>query len=59
MTHPTAPHLDDSHDDGLVHSHGWASEPAMPPSQHRQPQVAAAHAVPTPSTAYQDDRRAH
>ena len=57
MTERNAPHLDDSHDDGLVHSHGWASEPAIAPSLHRQPQVAAAHAVPTPSTAYHDDRQ--
>ncbi|MCQ4161762.1 hypothetical protein NON00_17755 [Roseomonas sp. GC11] len=54
-----APHLDDSHDDGLVHSHGWASEPAMPTTLRGLKTVPQAHIVPTPSTAFRDDQMDH
>lgn len=45
---------EDNFDDGLVHNHAWAHEPAMTPS--RLPPVAHAASVPTPSTVLHDDR---
>lgn len=47
---------DDNFDDGLVHSHGWATEPAMSPAQHGLKAPPQAASIPTPSTAYHDDK---
>lgn len=43
---------DDMFDDGLVHSHSWASEPAKPADA---PLIADASAFQTPSTVHQDE----
>ena len=39
----------DDFDDGLVHSHGWATEPAIPPSLHGLKAPPQASSIPTPS----------
>lgn len=49
MTH------DDNFDDGLVHGHGWATEPAIPPAMHGMKGPPEAASIPTPSTAFRDD----
>jgi len=43
-------------DDGLVHGHSWAMEPAIPPAQHGLKAPPQAGDIPTPSTALHDDR---
>ncbi|HWL83433.1 MAG TPA: hypothetical protein VNR89_20970 [Roseomonas sp.] len=43
-------------DDGLVHGHSWATEPAIPPAQHGRKAPPDTAAIPTPSTAFHDDR---
>jgi len=50
--------MNDEHDfdDGLVHGHSWATEPAIPSAQRNLKGPPEAAAVPTPSTAYHDDR---
>ncbi|WP_161600745.1 hypothetical protein [Teichococcus oryzae] len=47
------------YDDGLVHSHSWATEPPTAPAGRGLKAVADAAAVPTPSTAYRDDQMDH
>ncbi|WP_160937871.1 hypothetical protein [Teichococcus coralli] len=42
-------------DDGLVHGHSWATEPAIAPAQHGRKGPPDAEAIPTPSTAFHDD----
>jgi hypothetical protein len=42
-------------DDGLVHNHGWATEPATAAGMHRRPGPPDTSLIPTPSTAYRDD----
>jgi hypothetical protein len=45
---------EENFDDGLVHNHAWAQEPALAPSVLLP--VAHAPSVPTPSTVLHDDR---
>ncbi|MFC7556978.1 hypothetical protein ACFQU7_39370 [Pseudoroseomonas wenyumeiae] len=45
---------EDDFDDGLVHNHIWAQEPAVMPTGLVP--VAQAASVPTPSTVLHDDR---
>jgi hypothetical protein len=45
---------EENFDDGLVHNHAWAQEPAMPPAALLP--VAQAASATTPSTVLHDDR---
>ncbi len=45
---------DDNFDDGLVHSHSWAAEPAQAPATQTAP-IADAGGARTPSTVHQDE----
>lgn len=46
---------DQDFDDGLVHHHNWATEPAVATRAHRPPGPPDTSLIPTPSTAYRDD----
>jgi hypothetical protein len=43
----------DDFDDGLVHNHHWATEPATVPDTNR---VCPSANVPTPSCVFHDDK---
>lgn len=46
----------DDYDDGLVHSHGWATEPAQPPAgpMRRGAEIAAAMSAHPEEEPYDD-----
>ncbi len=51
----------DGYDDGLVHGHGWATEPARParPGRRGEPHEAAAQGRAAPTAEAHDDGLVH